>query len=170
VDASDSFDPTSSAAAGVDLERVLWVRCAPVRSAKKGSAMRVELQPLEQAFRAADMILQAGGFTLMAVDLAGIEEKLLQKIPLTTWFRFSRAMERMAAALLFLTPSPLARSCAALTLRVRMRRPEWKKTSAVPLPHATLLAGLEIEAEIVRARKAVQSSASLFSAHAFRSA
>src|SRR5574340_1600572 len=28
VDASDSFDPHSAAAAGVDLARLLWVRCA----------------------------------------------------------------------------------------------------------------------------------------------
>ena len=28
VDASDSFDPASAAAAGVDLERLLWVRCS----------------------------------------------------------------------------------------------------------------------------------------------
>src|SRR5579862_6609517 len=28
VDVSDSFDPHSAAAAGVDLQRVLWVRCA----------------------------------------------------------------------------------------------------------------------------------------------
>src|SRR5271157_4989142 len=27
VDASDSFDPASAVAAGVDLERLLWVRC-----------------------------------------------------------------------------------------------------------------------------------------------
>ena len=28
VDASDSFDPASAAAAGVDLDRLLWIRCA----------------------------------------------------------------------------------------------------------------------------------------------
>src|ERR1039457_4373849 len=28
VDASDSFDPASAAAAGVDLERLLWMRCS----------------------------------------------------------------------------------------------------------------------------------------------
>ena len=32
VDASDSFDPASAAAAGVDLERLLWVRCATAKN------------------------------------------------------------------------------------------------------------------------------------------
>ena len=166
VDASDSFDPISAAAAGVDLERLLWVRCRPTKFAKKGKEIRTELQPLEQAFRAADMILQAGGFLLMAVDLAGIEEKLLQKIPLTTWFRFARAVERMPAALVFLTSSPMARSCAALTLRLKMRLPQWKSITKTVLPHTTLLAGLDIEAEVLRARKPTAST-SLFSAQAY---
>lgn len=186
VDASDNFDPASAAAAGVDLERLLWVRCGPGKSAKKPKGIRTELQPLEQAFHAADMILQAGGFLLITVDLGGIDEKLLQKIPLTTWFRFARAVERMPAALIFLTSSPMARSCAALTLRVSMRRPQWRSTvSEISLPHATLLAGLDIEAEVLRARnpgspgrdafprtgvgKPAQSSTSLFSVRAFSS-
>ena len=166
VDASDGFDPTSAAAAGVDLKRLLWVRCAPAKFAKKGKGIRTELQPLEQAFRAADMILQAGGFLLIAVDLAGIEEKLLQKIPLTTWFRFARAIERMPAALIFLTSSPMARSCAALTLQLKMRLPQWKSTTKIILPHTTLLTGLDLEAEVLRARKPAAST-SLFSAKAF---
>ena len=32
VDANDSFDPASATAAGVDLERLLWVRCSDMRS------------------------------------------------------------------------------------------------------------------------------------------
>ena len=166
VDASDNFDPISAADAGVDLKRLLWVRCAPTKSAKKGKGIRTELQPMEQAFRAADMILQAGGFLLIAVDLAEIEEKLLQKIPLTTWFRFARTIERMPAALVFLTSSPMARSCAALTLQLKMRHPQWKSTTKTVLPHTTLLAALEIEAEVLRARKPIASN-SLFSAKAF---
>ena len=35
VDASDSFDPASAAAAGVDLDRLLWVRCSEPRSVSK---------------------------------------------------------------------------------------------------------------------------------------
>src|SRR3984893_16245918 len=47
VDASDAFDPTSAAAAGVVLQRLLWIRCG-------GNG--------EHALTATDLILQAGGF------------------------------------------------------------------------------------------------------------
>src|SRR5690242_539055 len=59
VDASDSFAPASAEAAGVDSARLLWVRC------EHKSGMR----SLEQAFKAADIIVQNGGFGLIAVDL-----------------------------------------------------------------------------------------------------
>src|SRR5262249_51819792 len=77
VDASDCFDPESAETAGVNLARVLWVRCA----------RHQRLKPLEQAFKAADILLQNGGFALIAVDLGNIDEKLIRKVPLTTWFR-----------------------------------------------------------------------------------
>lgn len=35
IDASNHFDPTSAAAAGVDLARLLWVRCGAVQEAVK---------------------------------------------------------------------------------------------------------------------------------------
>src|SRR5271166_2883614 len=38
VDASDSFDPASAAAVGVDLERLLWVRCSDMPRQKLGAA------------------------------------------------------------------------------------------------------------------------------------
>src|SRR5262249_23037602 len=46
VDAGDCFDPQSAEAAGVNLARVLWVRCSAQR----------RLKPLEQAFKAADIL------------------------------------------------------------------------------------------------------------------
>src|SRR6266700_8428229 len=64
VDATDSFDPRSAQTAGVNLERVLWIR---------GGGRGVKA--LEQAFKASDVLLQgSGGFGLIMVDLAGISE------------------------------------------------------------------------------------------------
>src|SRR5208282_3275644 len=60
VDAGDNFDPASGHAAGISLPRLLWVRCGTTR---------VKLPPLEQAFKVADILLQSGGFGLIAVDL-----------------------------------------------------------------------------------------------------
>ena len=109
VDVSDSFDPVSGQAAGIVLPRLLWVRCGK---------SRVKLPPLEQAFKVADILLQSGGFGLIAVDLSGISECIVRKIPLSSWFRFSRVIERQPAALVFIEQEPHATSCAGLVLRV----------------------------------------------------
>jgi hypothetical protein len=109
VDASDSFDPASSQAAGITLPRLLWVRCGK---------SRVKLPPLEQAFKVADILLQSGGFGLIAVDISGIPEPILRKVPLSSWFRFSRVIERQPAALVFIEQAPHATSCAGLVLRI----------------------------------------------------
>ncbi|HET6936464.1 MAG TPA: hypothetical protein VFI72_16600, partial [Candidatus Angelobacter sp.] len=103
VDAADCFDPLSAENAGVELRRLLWVRCR----------QRDRLKPLEQAFKAADILVHNGGFGLIAVDLAGIEERYLRKVPLTTWFRFARVIEKIPTALVFLMSYPAAQSCAA---------------------------------------------------------
>src|SRR5579864_5706859 len=47
VDANDGLDPSSAADSGVELSRVLWVRCA-----QNG------MQSLETAFKTADIVLQ----------------------------------------------------------------------------------------------------------------
>jgi len=123
VDACDNFDPASGEAAGVSLPRLLWVRCGKNRGpqngrfCRSGVENRVKLPPLEQAFKVADILLQSGGFTLIAVDLSGIPERVVRRVPLSSWFRFSRVIERQPAALVFLSQAPHA-SCASLVLRV----------------------------------------------------
>jgi hypothetical protein len=183
VDASDCFDPQSAEAAGVNLARLLWVRCSANPSkpkadfhpnARKPRAPRTpRLQALEQAFKAADILVQNGGFALMAVDLGSIPEKLVRKVPLTTWFRFARVVEKMPAALVFLMTCPAAQSCAGLTLRLECavpvfhpgaqkprapETPEW--TGVATVSHARFLSQLKCEVEIGRARtrKPVQSA------------
>jgi recombination protein RecA len=149
VDASDCFDPKSAETAGVNLSRVLWVRC--------GEKQR--LKPLEQAFKAADILVQNGGFGLIAVDLGNIEEKLVRKVPLLTWFRFARVVEKMPTALVFLTTFPAAQSCAGLTLHLAGAEPCWATQGKIS--HGRLLAKLDCEVEI---RKPVQSAKPRFPA------
>jgi hypothetical protein len=138
VDASDRFDPASAAGAGVCLSRLLWVRCAG-----RG------LKALEQAFKAADILLQNGGFGIIAVDLSGVEEASVRKIPLTTWFRFSRVLEKTPTALLILMTHPAAQSCASLTLHLNHAQPLWKGEGA---SHGRILSGVEFASEIARTR------------------
>ena len=113
VDAGDSFDPVSGHAAGIYLPRLLWVRCGKSRG---------KLPPLEQAFKVADILLQSGGFGLIAVNLSGIPERVVRKVPLSSWFRFSRVIEKFPAALVFVEEEPHATSCAGLVLRVGTER------------------------------------------------
>lgn len=110
VDASDSFDPASAQAAGMNSSRLLWVRCGKSRQ---------KLRPLEQAFKVADMLLQSSGFGLIAVDVSDIPERLLRNIPLSTWFRFSRVVEGQSTALVFIERQAHATSCAALVLNIK---------------------------------------------------
>jgi recombination protein RecA len=107
VDATDCFDPESADAVGLCLSRLLWVRCS-----NRG------MKSVEQAFKAADILIQNGGFGVIAIDLGNVDERLIRKIPLTTWFRFARVMEALPTALVILLPCSAAQSCAALTLNL----------------------------------------------------
>src|SRR6185312_14051101 len=86
------------------------------------------LKPLEQAFKATDILVQNGGFQLIAVDLGGIEEQTLRKVPLTTWFRFARVVEKTEIALVFLAAHPAAQSCSGLTLNAGTVLTRWGGT------------------------------------------
>jgi hypothetical protein len=109
VDATDSFDPETGHAAGINFPRMLWVRCGKVKT---------RLRPLEQAFKVADILLQNGSFKLIAVDISGIAERVIRRIPPSLWFRFSRVVEKQSAALIFIEQEPHATSCAELVLHL----------------------------------------------------
>ncbi len=182
VDAGDSFDPHSAAAAGVDLQRLLWVRCGAreqwsigdpsnhgstrintdqirdQRSKIKNAVRRQWLTQVERALKAADLLLQGGGFGLAVVDLADVPPDVARRVPLTSWFRFLRAVEHTPTALLVLEQEPNAKTCAALVLRMVMRNQHSAvsktadtKNIAVP-PHAQLFRGITVEVELLRAR------------------
>src|ERR1700743_3671076 len=72
---------------------------------------------LEQALKATDLLLQAGGFAAIVLDMSDVPPQHTMRIPLATWYRFRLAAEHARSALVFLTQSPCANSCAALALR-----------------------------------------------------
>jgi len=147
VDAGDSFDPQTGHAAGTNFSRLLWVRCGK---------SKVRLRPLEQAFKAADMLLQSNGFGLIAVDLSGLAERAVRNVPISSWFRFSRVIEKQSAALVFIEQEPHATSCAGLVLRVQAEPAEFS---------GKLFTGFNLKVEVVRGRekKPVRSEKSGFS-------
>ena len=201
VDVCDGLDPESGAAAGVDLRRLLWVRCGTARrpaqpgteaafqlpqkylvpppikkglhgggfgphprtegkglSAAIGNFLRPEQlasrcgepQPrpkleretiaqvspepalkvnerkqaekpwsrIERALHATDLLLQAGGFAAIVLDMAGLAPAYVSRVPMATWFRYRAAAERTQSAFVLLTQYPCAKSSAELLLRL----------------------------------------------------
>ena len=71
---------------------------------------------LDRAIRAADQVLQSGGFRAVVLDLASVAPEQALRIPAATWFRFRRAAKESDAVLLLLTQVPCAQSSAACGL------------------------------------------------------
>lgn len=226
IDVSDSLDPLSAAAAGVDLARLLWVRCGvraapahvphnsgftlpekylvpppakqglhgggfgphprtetrglsdavsgllgnhgsrcaepqrrpPVvkepptplvqaRRANRPAQSATQARPwsrMEQALRVADLLLQAGGFSAIVLDMAGLAQEFALRVPMATWFRYRAAAERTQACLLLLTQSPCAKSSAELLLRF--------EPGSAREDESTVFTGIEHRVELDRRR------------------
>jgi len=110
VDAEDAFDPASAAAGGVRLERLLWVRCA---------------HNAEHALKAADLLIQGGGFGLVAMDLGDTPPQTARRISLTSWFRLRRAVEHTPTVLVSVARQSNAKTCASLMLECTRARTNW---------------------------------------------
>jgi recombination protein RecA len=161
VDARDSFDPLNAASAGIALHKLLWIRC----------------QNIDQALQATDLLIQAGGFGIVAVDLCAVPDKTVRQVPLNAWFRFRRAVEDTPTILLLLEQQPSAKTCASLVLQLETKQAQWTSpvaqalmftlrnegpvpTEAVPrafpeqptYPFARLLAGFSVHGNVLRSR------------------
>jgi recombination protein RecA len=140
IDGADAFDPHSAEAAGVELQKLLWVRC----------------KNIEQTLRATDLVLQGGGFGFIAVDLSDISPRLVRHVPLESWFRFRRAVEDTPTVLVLLEQESNAKTCASLGLRMAAEGASW--AGAVPnadfVRHSLgwLLDGLSTRGEVSRSR------------------
>ena len=88
---------------------------AQARSA--GAANAKPWARLDQALRAADLLLQAGGFRVLVLDLGSVAPEHVLRIPLATWFRFRAAADANRTVLLALTQTSCARSSAGLVVR-----------------------------------------------------
>ncbi|HZZ40777.1 MAG TPA: recombinase RecA [Acidobacteriaceae bacterium] len=207
VDVSDTLDPESAAASGVDLARLLWVRCggtagsgpgtepgvavqvvsamadksptnvrheerevsfeprcaqpqttvrrknqetvpsisiAPAQDSPFKKPLRKPWSRLDQALRATDLLLQAGGFSAIVLDMGSVAPEFALQVPLATWFRYRAAAERTQASVVLLTQQACAKSSAGLVLQLR--------TGTVLDEGATVLTGAEFCVERSRER------------------
>jgi hypothetical protein len=127
IDGADSFDPQSAAASGIDLARLLWVRC----------------RSLDQVLRSADLLLQGGGFGLVALDLGDLPHEAVHKISLASWFRFQRIIENSPTVLLLIGRESAARSAASLVLQTHLRQTVWT---------GLLFSASDLQVRVVRSR------------------
>jgi recombination protein RecA len=114
VDATDTFDATSAAHAGADFDQLLWIRCG---------------SNVDHAIKATDLLLQSGGFGLVALDLGDVPSQQSRRVQLSWWFRFKRAVENTPTALMVISRDPNARSCASLVLGLNRESAEWSRPS-----------------------------------------
>jgi recombination protein RecA len=145
VDALDMFDVGSASAAGIDLARLLWIRGHVVTN--PGLCSDLNHRALEQAVRAFSLVLQAGNFGVVVLDVAEASSQTLRRLPFTTWLRLQRMVEGSHTAAVLVGNEPIARSSAGLTLKVGQRAEE--------ITHRfdrTLFDGLDVRARVVRAR------------------
>jgi RecA DNA recombination protein len=125
IDAADAFEPAGAAASGVRLDKLLWVRCS-------GDA--------ERALKATDLLIQGGGFGLVAMDLGDTAPETARRISLTSWFRLRRAVEHTSTVLVALARQPNAKTCASLVVECARERAAW--SGACGCSH--LLRGMEV--------------------------
>ena len=110
VDLYDTFAPGAATSAGVRLDRLLWVRC-------RGNG--------EHAIKAADLLLHAGGFGVVLLDLCDAAPRVANRIPLSYWFRFQRAVRDTATILLLCGDHAYAQACSSTTLELEPRQFCW---------------------------------------------
>ena len=143
VDTNDSFDPVTAAGAGVALSQLVWIRCG---------------HDAGHALKAADYLLHSGGFGVIVLDLCQVSPRVANRIPISYWYRFRRAIENTPTILALVEKQPIARSCASLLLEVQRKKIAWRGA-----PGFELLRGVELEAV---ARKPVRPATAAIKARA----
>jgi hypothetical protein len=104
VDAAGAFDPRSAEAAGLVLSRLLWIR----------TGARLALQ-------AADVLIAAGGFGLVAIDFG----ELAPRAPTAAWLRLRHAAERQGTTALVVAPCRGAGAAATAAVILHDARPRF---------------------------------------------
>ncbi|MGI8602875.1 MAG: hypothetical protein ACR2OZ_07725 [Verrucomicrobiales bacterium] len=97
IDAANAFDPQSHHAS----TRLLWVRC----------------RQIEDALRAADLLLRDGNLPFVVLDFQLCARQILQRVPASSWTRLGLLAEKSGVTSLAFTPCTTL-SCASVRLRM----------------------------------------------------
>jgi hypothetical protein len=110
VDSANSFDPRSAVLSGVVLENLLWVRCSG---------------ELENAFTAADYLVQAKGFGLIWLNLVGLSRQKLRMVPRTYWYRYRNRIKETPTLFVVTAEDPVAGSASQQSFALERRGTMW---------------------------------------------
>ena len=153
VDTFDRFDVASAVAAGVDLTRVLWIRGQSIARTQGAASASLE-RAIDRALKSLNLVLQAGGFGVVAIDLADVPLPALTRIPFTTWLRVQRTIEGSDTACVLVTPEPMARSAGGLTLTLGAEA-QWRGDA----DRSRRLIGIDVSARVMSPRRRVGGNA-----------
>ena len=110
VDSANGFDPRSAVLGGVVLENLLWVRCDG---------------ELENAFTAADYLVQAKGFGLIWLNLVGLSQKKLRMVPRTYWYRYRNRIKETPTLFIVTAETTVAGSASQQSFALERRGTMW---------------------------------------------
>ena len=138
IDTSDVFDPVTANEGQLDLDQLLWIRCAA---------------NVEHAFKATDLLLQGGGFGLVLLDLGDVAGKDARRIISSWWYRFRRTVEKTPTVLVVIAADSCVRSCASLALELSRETDAWSSAAGTPASvagsptHANLLSEVKVQVD-----------------------
>jgi recombination protein RecA len=134
IDTNDRFDPHAAAAAGIDLTQLFWIR---------------DTGDVHRAIKAMNLVLQAGGFGLVVIDLVDVPASATRALPFTTWFRLARVIEGSQTTALVIASAHLARSSGGSTIVLEtpagLSRAIWDGHSS----RGRLLRGIAVRARVI---------------------
>ncbi len=110
IDTSDSFDPISASASGMSLENLLWIRCGG---------------DIENAMKAADLLLQAKGFGAVWINFGNIKTGQLSYVPNSFWYRFRMLVKDSPTLLIVTARASLLGSSAQAAYSLKLNKNVW---------------------------------------------
>jgi hypothetical protein len=149
LDASGSFDPESMAVAGVELRRMLWASMTTASRMMRATPLhaRFAAGPLARRqsaiVKAAELVLEAGGFGLVVVDFGEAPRTLAHASAL----RIARAAERSGAAVIAIAPWRMCGTFAALSLTASRAEASFSRLAP---GSPVMFDGLAVDATVAR--------------------
>ncbi len=123
---------------------LLWIRCGVIHGTADLCPVKCGRAWSKHSRWRRDLLLQAGGFSCIVLDMGSLPAEYALRVPLATWFRFRAAAERLQANVLLLTQHSCSRNSAGLVLRLN--------PGSLLDRESTIFTGLEHKAELTRQR------------------